>query len=295
MIRFSRFKTFRTKIVIRTSSTLVPNSENVPVAPITNNVRMNTRIDRHTTRHSNWTRNRLNRTSFRWNGNHSASRRFNGCRSRWRGRWRWFCKVDFDLCVGDTDFNHWMRRVVTFCWCCCWFVTLICFTLFAKIEIGANGAFIAGTTNGEFVSFACYSIAVDVRMDQVVTGIEIVQHRWNMFVNSREWMVRMNSCCILNTVIAEIVITTLETFVPDSNDVLWLETVVTAAIPVCIHRNEHDVSNLFLGRDGASTPWLLEYPWNQDSWEKIHVQGDVRTCRSRNNRRTTWSFHKCHT
>jgi hypothetical protein len=62
-----------------------------------------------------------------------------------------------------------------------------------------------------------------MRMNQIVAMIE---SGLNMVVDGRKRMIRMDGGCTFNTVIAKIVIATLETFVSDSDNVLELVLII---------------------------------------------------------------------
>jgi hypothetical protein len=90
--------------------------------------------------------------------------------------------------------------------------------LFAEIKVWTNSAFISNTADTIFISLAGDSITMDMRMSQIVTREERVEHRWEMLVDYCKWMVRMNRCGILNTSTAKIVIATFETLMSHTND-----------------------------------------------------------------------------
>ena len=63
---------------------------------------------------------------------------------------------------------------------------------------------------------------MDMRMSQIVTREERVEHRWDMLVDCCKWMVWMNGCGMLNTITAKIVIATFEALMPYTDNCLKL-------------------------------------------------------------------------
>jgi hypothetical protein len=130
-------------------------------------------------------------------------------------------KLDFDICIWNTDFDQRVRgRVVTSC--CRKFVLICCLAVFAEIEVWTNCAFVSDTTNTSFDTGAAVAVAMDMAMLQGLRN-ETLNCVWKMFVDCSKCMTRMDRRRILDAVVAEIIIATFETFVSDTNNVLQLE------------------------------------------------------------------------
>src|SRR5271154_2709598 len=136
-----------------------------------------------------------------------------------------FLNLNLDVRIGDADLDHGMGRGVSAAGERNGFEVLILFALFAEIKVGTDGAFVANSADTEFVVPAGGAVAVDVRMNQVVTGHETFEGRGKVVVDFCESVLGMDARLTKVAVAAEIIVATFETFVSDSDDVLKLDMV----------------------------------------------------------------------
>lgn len=138
--------------------------------------------------------------------------------SRGSYRWRVFLDVDLDICVWDTDLDHWMRRSVSTIYFV-EFVLAIRLASFAKVEIGTNGTFVANATDAPFGTGAGNAVAMDITMLNLSNSHGLSLSR-KMIVDRSKLVARVNFVCFLDAFVAKVIIATLEAFVPDTNNIL---------------------------------------------------------------------------
>jgi len=148
-----------------------------------------------------------------------------------------FLNLDLDVRVGDADLDHGMRRGVSAIGEGNGFEGLILFALFAEIKVRAEGAFVSDSTDTEFVGLAGGAVAMDVGMDKVVTGHETFEGGGKVIVHFCESVLGMDGGLTRVAVAAEIVVTTFETFVSDSRNVLKLDMVICKG-NTCLHSSQ---------------------------------------------------------
>ena len=125
---------------------------------------------------------------------------------------------DFNVRVWNANLDHRMRSEMAVSRVCA--QDLICFTMFAQIEIRADSAFVADTADAELVVFAGFSITMSVAMDYIHSWKEMFDRVRQMVEYFCKYMIWMNGRGSLKASVAEVVIQTLETFVSHSDNVL---------------------------------------------------------------------------
>lgn len=99
--------------------------------------------------------------------------------------------------------------------------TLILFTLFTKIKVGANSAFKSDPTDAVFISVTGNSVAMHMVVNQVMTRLECAMDRGrNMIVDRCEGVVGVGFGGVFDAVAAEVVVLAFQAFVSDTNNIL---------------------------------------------------------------------------
>lgn len=127
--------------------------------------------------------------------------------------------IDLDVSIWNADFDHWMRRNVSIDFI--EFVLAIRLASFAKVKVRTNGTFVTNAANASFDADAGNAVAMNITMFNL-SNSHYLDLSGKMVVNRCELVTRMNFACLLDASVAKVIIATLEAFVSDTNNVLWL-------------------------------------------------------------------------
>ena len=121
------------------------------------------------------------------------------------------------------------------------FETLVLFALFAQVKVATDGALKPDAADKEFIALARDSVAVDVVMNHVVTGVEFaVDGRGYVVVNCGEGVVGVNFGVVFDAVAAEVVVLAFQAFISDSDNVLNAVRYFGSreAVSTCLHSSQ---------------------------------------------------------